>query len=121
MSETTEPKKRRGRPRKSNNSTDPNVLNSETKESNAKTITDPILEPYYITMDQYCYTVYEKIIPDNEEGKVYTKSSGHYSNIGSCLEAISKRKVNSKSYNSISAFIKEYQEIINSLNPLRTL
>lgn len=119
MNEITEKPKPRGRPRKTQvDSLDPN---KEIKESNAKTINDPLLEPYYISMDQYCYTLFEKITPENEGGKDYFKSTGHYSNIGACLEALAKRKVNNKSYNSLCDFIKEYQEIINTLNPLRKL
>ncbi len=125
MNENTEVKKRRGRPRKL--PIDPNALpaqNGETKESNAKTITDSLLEPYYIAMDQYCFTVFETITPDpsfTENGKNYFKSVGHYSNIGNALEAIAKRKATSKSYNSIREFIDEYKQIIESLNPLRSL
>ena len=36
-------------------------------------IKDPVLEPFYISKDQYCYTVVEKITPDEknlEKGKV---------------------------------------------------
>ena len=123
MSENTEVKKRRGRPKKV---VDPNAApqNTDTKESNAKTITDPLLEPYYIAMDQYCFTVFETITPDpsfTENGKNYFKSSGYYSNIGDALAAIAKRKVTSKSYNSIREFMDEYKQIINSLNQLRKL
>ncbi len=123
MSENTEVKKRRGRPKKT---VDLNASpqNNETKESNAKTITDPLIEPYYIAIDQYCLTVFETITPDpafTENGKNYFKPVGHYSNIGSALESIAKRKVNSKSYNSILEYIKEYKQIIDSLNPLKKL
>lgn len=123
MSEQPEVKKRRGRPRRDpSDSTTPQ--NSETKESNAKTITDPLIEPYYIAMDQYCLTVFETITPDpafTENGKNYFKPVGHYSNMGSALEAIAKKKVNSKSYNSIREYIKEYYQIIDTLNPLKKL
>jgi hypothetical protein len=123
MSENTEVKKRRGRPKKV---VDPNAApqSTDTKESNAKTITDPLLEPYYIAMDQYCYTVFETITPDptfTENGKNYFKSVGHYSNVGDALNAIAKRKATSKSYNSIREFIEDYKQIIDSLNPLRKL
>lgn len=122
MSEIQESKKRRGRPRKTPFDPNATVLpSSESKESNTKTITDPLIEPYYVSMDQYCYTVFEKIIPENEGGKDYFKSSGHYSNFGSCLDAIAKRKANNKSYTSIREFIDEYTNIINTLNPLRKL
>ena len=36
----------------------------KTEESNIKTITDPVLEPYYIAMDEYNYTVQEVVTPN---------------------------------------------------------
>jgi hypothetical protein len=119
-----EVKKRRGRPKRNLAEQSESSLNNETKESNAKTITDPLIEPYYIAMDQYCYTVFETITPDpkfTENGKNYFKSVGHYSNVGSALESIAKRKANSQSYSSIISFVKEYKKIIDTLNPLRKL
>lgn len=115
-------KQRRGRPRK--NPIDPNQIGSSTndpKESNAKVITDPLLEPYFIDMDQYCFTVFEKITPENEGGKIYSKSVGHYSNLGSCLDTVIRRKTNNKSYESLRAYLDEFKQITNTLNVLRKI
>ncbi len=109
-------KGRRGRP-KSNK-----IEGDDSKfESNIKTINDPLIEPYSIQIDQYCYTVLERITPDiryTSSGKEYIKPVGHYTNFNSCLEAIAKCKTNSKNYNSIKAFIKEYGIIKDEMKNL---
>ncbi|MEK6881686.1 MAG: hypothetical protein AABY22_18850, partial [Nanoarchaeota archaeon] len=56
-------------------------------ESNQKIITDPLLEPYFIILDPYCFILQETITPDKNtsSGKSYTKPMGHYSQLVSCL------------------------------------
>jgi uncharacterized protein YutD len=96
-----------------------------TKEKEyTRFITDPVLEPYFISMDDNCMTVNIKVIPDarySESGKEYTKIVGHYSNLGSALKSIAKDKVNSKSYESINSYMIEYQNMINSFTEKITL
>ena len=87
-------------------------------------ITDPAMEPYFISMDDNCMTVNIKVIPDaryTDSGKEYTKIVGHYSNLGSALKSIAKDKVNSKSYDSIQSYVTEYQNMINSFTEKITL
>ena len=82
-------------------------------------INDPVMEPYFISMDDNCMTVNIKITPDtrySDSGKEYTKVVGHYSNLASALKSIAKDKVNSKPYDSIQGYINEYQTVIDNLN-----
>ena len=82
-------------------------------------INDPVMDPYFISMDDNCMTVNIKITPDaryTDSGKEYTKVVGHYSNLASALKSIAKDKVNSKSYDSIQGYINEYQTVIDNLN-----
>jgi len=79
-------------------------------------IKDPVLEPFYISKDQYCYTVVEKITPDEKNlekgkaGKDYEKPIGHYSNISDALKKISKSKLDFKSeYTTIMEYIGEWK------------
>tara|TARA_R110002020_G_C15696842_1_gene720411 strand:+ start:201 stop:503 length:303 start_codon:yes stop_codon:yes gene_type:complete len=91
----------------------------KTEESNIKTITDPVLEPYYIAMDEYNYTVQEVVTPNpkySETGKPYTKPVGHYSKFTACIATIAKRKVNTRSYTSLKEYLEEYKRVINELN-----
>jgi len=91
------------------------------KETSNKSINDPLIDPYFIEIDQYCYTVSERVTPDPKytaNGKEYKKTIGHYSNFNSCLETIAKHKVNSKEHSTIKGYIKEFNEIKNQLKNL---
>lgn len=87
-------------------------------------IKDPAINPFFISKDQYCYTVMEVITPDKKnlgrfgnkgnknEGKDYEKSIGHYNSLSSALRKISKEKIdNTRDYDSIKSYIEEYELI----------
>ena len=87
-------------------------------------IRDESIKPFYISKDQYCYTVMEVITPDKKNlgrfgkkgnknaGKDYEKSIGHFNTLSSALRKISKEKIdNTKDYDSIGSYIKEYESI----------
>tara|TARA_B100000497_G_scaffold3207_1_gene3493 strand:+ start:5100 stop:5417 length:318 start_codon:yes stop_codon:yes gene_type:complete len=98
-------------------------------------IKDPALDPFFISKDQYCYTVMEVITPDEKnigkfkkkdngnEGKDYEKPIGHYSSLASALKNIAKGKIDhKKDYSSIMSYIEEYnkqnKEMENLLNKI---
>lgn len=88
-----------------------------TEKEYTRFINDPLMDPYFISMDDNCMTVNIKVIPDSrysDSGKEYTKIVGHYSNLGSALKSIAKDKANSKSYESLKDYIEEYHNVINS-------
>jgi len=90
-----------------------------TEKEYTRFITDPIMEPYFISMDDNCMTVNIRVTPDarySDSGKEYTKIVGHYSNLSSALKSITKDKINSKSYESIKEYIDEYKSLIETLN-----
>jgi len=81
-------------------------------------IKDSAIEPFHISKDQHCYTVYETITPETKnlskgsKGKNYEKALSHHGNLGSALKSIAKNKTNTdKTYNSIQEYITEYQNI----------
>ncbi len=61
----------------------------KTKESKQYTryIKDPLIEPYYIQLDDYCYAV-QKGITAEESGKEYQQTLGYYTSLGNALDAI---------------------------------
>ena len=86
-------------------------------------IKDPVLEPFYISKDQYCYTVMEVITPEEKnlgrfgnkgnknEGKDYEKPLGHYVNLAHALKKIAKSKLDVKlEYNSIKEYIDTWNK-----------
>ena len=95
------------------------------------TIKDPSIEPFYISKDQYCYTVMETITPDEKnigkfgkkdngnQGKDYDKPMGHYASLSSALKKISVSKVDLKSeYLTIMEYINEYDKQQESMAKL---
>jgi uncharacterized protein YutD len=93
-----------------------------TKEKEyTRTITDPLMEPYFITVDDNCMTVNIKIMPDaryTDSGKEYNKIIGHYSNLTSALKSIAKDKTNSQSYDSLHNYVQEYKSITEKLTQI---
>ena len=82
------------------------------ENSTARIISDPSMEPYFISVDDYCYTLKQKITPTYTDSvKEYIQDVGHYSNMDSAIKKVMKLKVNTKSYNSLKEFITEYKQI----------
>tara|TARA_R110000772_G_scaffold35427_3_gene85388 strand:+ start:338 stop:655 length:318 start_codon:yes stop_codon:yes gene_type:complete len=96
------------------------------------TIKDPAIDPFYISKDQYCYTVMETITPDKKnigkfgkkdngnQGKDYDKPVGHYSDFGKALHSAVKSKVNmgEKEFSSIKEYLNEYEKIKEEVKQL---
>jgi hypothetical protein len=90
------------------------------------TIKDPILEPFYIGKDNYCYTVYEVVTPDaknlekGSKGKIYEKPIGHYSKFATALECAAKAKVanGDQVYSSVKEYIESWNEIQEQIKQL---
>ena len=92
-----------------------------TEKEYTRFINDPIMDPYFISMDDNCMTVNLKVMPDSrysDSKKEYTKIIGHYSNLPSALKSIAKDKTNGKSYDSLREYIDEYNSIIENLNKI---
>ena len=94
-------------------------------EVSSTTITDPLLEPFFISRDNYCFTVYENVQPADQAGKPYLRAIGHYNNVGSCLESIIRQKMhNKKTYTTLTEYINEYKKITSefraTFNELKT-
>jgi len=89
---------------------------SEKTVLSAKTITDPALEPYFISMDEYCYTVKQKVIPTySDNKKEYVQDIGHYADLVGVIKKIIKLKTNSRSFSSLKEYLQEYKQIQESI------
>ena len=88
-----------------------------TKESKQYTryIKDPLIEPYYIQLDDYCYAVQKGIMAE-ESGKEYQQTLGYYTSLSNALEAIARDEAMSVSYDTIQEFINTYNQIMNRLS-----
>jgi len=89
-----------------------------TEKDYTNTIIDPAMEPYFITMDNYCVTVNLKVTPDRrytESTKEFNKIISHHSSVGSAVKSIAKAKSNNQSYNSLKEYVDNYQNIVSKL------
>jgi hypothetical protein len=81
-------------------------------------IEDPNMEPYFITKDDHCWTVQERVMPNANhfrtkgKGKEYHKPQTYHPNLGSALESISKLLLHTKkNYTTVDQIIQEYKKI----------
>ena len=82
------------------------------------TISDPLLEPFYIQKDEMCYTVIERIIPNGDHfrtkngGKEYVKPQGYYPNFDQALHKVALEKLhNKKDHKSLNSFLDDFRAI----------
>jgi len=87
-------------------------------KKNTTVISDPLLDPFYITKDDMCYTVNERITPNGNHfrskkgGKEYSKPQGYYTNFSMALEKIAYEKLHTrKEYKDIIEFLNDYKQI----------
>lgn len=79
-------------------------------------IKDPLLEPYFIQIDDLNYSAFHTIIPDS--GTPYDSCVGHFKSLVGALERIAEHKVRQRSYDSIKEYIIELKNIKNELKNL---
>jgi len=88
---------------------------SKEKKTYTRYLKDPVLEPYYLQLDDYGYVLH-KSITAGESGNDYSQVIGYYNSLASALKALAKNNSMSKNYDSIQAYIDNYESIINKLN-----
>ena len=81
---------------------------AKPSKSNLRFIKDPVLDPYYIQLDDHCFIAQK--LTTSESGKEYQNTIGHYSKLGACLEAIARDSAKSESYDSLREFVKQYEQ-----------
>jgi len=91
---------------------------AKPSKSNLRFIKDPLLEPYYIQLDDYSYIAQKSTY--SESGKEYQNTLGHFGKLSSCIEAIARDDAKSRSYDSLKEFVERFEtkseELKNLLN-----
>lgn len=86
-----------------------------------QTIQDPLLEPFFISKDDYCFTVKEMVIsnPDHfrstNESKTYEKALYFYPTFEAALSKIAELKTEFKDYSTLESYIEDYTVIKNQI------
>ena len=94
----------------------------ETKtRKSIQTITDPLLEPFFITKDEYSYTVKQNVTSDASHfrskgnSKTYEKSLYYFTNLGQALNKIANLQAGMESYDSLEEYINQYTKISTNI------
>ena len=95
---------------------------SETKRRKSiQSITDPLLEPFFITKDEYSYTVKQNVTSDASHfrskgnSKTYEKSLYYFTNLGQALNKIANLQAGMESYDSLEEYINQYTKISTNI------
>ena len=92
-----------------------------TKRKSIQTITDPLLEPFFITKDEYSYTVKQNVTSDSTHfrskgnAKTYEKSLYYFTRFDQALNKISDLKSDMESFNSLEEYINNYTKISTNI------
>jgi hypothetical protein len=89
-----------------------------TKRKSIQTITDPLLEPFFITKDEYSFTVKQNVTSDASHfrakkgtPKTYEKSLFFYADFARAIEKIAQLKAETDNFDSLEEYIKNYKSI----------
>lgn len=87
------------------------------KRKSIQIITDPLLEPFFITKDEYSFAVKQNVSSNADhfrsKGKVttYEKTLFYYPELGKALQKIAMLKNESKDFNNLTELISDYTQI----------
>jgi len=96
-------------------------IKSPKKRKSIQTIRDPRLDPYFITKDEYSYTIKQTITSDTThfrskgKSKTYEKSLYYHSSMGEALNKISQLQCDRQDYNNLDNFITEYKNVAEKI------
>lgn len=92
-----------------------------TRRKSIQVIRDPLLEPFFITKDEYSFTIKQVIESDSDhfrskgKSKNYEKSLYYFGDFGKAIQKIANLKANLEDYNSLKEYIDNYQTISNQI------
>jgi len=80
-----------------------------------------LLDPFFITKDEYSYTVKQNIKSDDShfrtkgKAKSYEKSLNYYANFKQALQKIAKLQADTDNYSSLEEYINNYIKISTNI------
>jgi hypothetical protein len=92
-----------------------------TRRKSIQVIRDPLLEPFFLTRDEYSFTIKQVIESDSDhfrskgKSKTYEKSLYYFSDFGRAINKIAELRSNLEDYNSLKEYIDNYQTISNQI------
>jgi len=96
-------------------------MSEQKQRKSIQTITDPSLEPFFITKDEYSFTVKQNVTSNAShfrskgKAKTYEKSLYYYTNFEQALQKIAKLQSDMENYISLEEYINNYKSISNQI------
>ncbi len=87
------------------------------KRKSIQTITDPLLEPFFITKDEYSFSVKQNVTSDSTHfrskgvAKTYEKTLFYYPKLELALQKIAELKNEMVDYDTLLSLIDNYTQI----------
>ena len=91
------------------------------KSRSLTTISDPSLDPYFITKDDHCYTVNIKIESDKDhfrskgKSKSYSKSISYHARFDQALKWVCDEQLHIKKKLNLNEYLTEFTNIRNKI------
>ena len=91
------------------------------KRKTLQTLKDSKLEPFFITVDDYCFTIKETVTPDTTHfkssgrTKEYERSLFYYPSLDTALAKIAELKAGTEDFDSLKEYLKNYETIKNQI------
>jgi len=90
-------------------------MSEEKRRKSIQVITDPLLEPFFITKDEYSYTVKQNVTSNASHfrakkgtPKTYEKSLYYFTRFEQALQKIANLKADEENFDSLEEYINNY-------------
>jgi len=96
-------------------------MSEQKRRKSIQVITDPLLEPFFITKDEYSYTVKQNVSSDathfrsKGNAKTYEKSLYYFTRFDQALNKIGELKAGIENYDSLEEYINNYIKISTNI------
>jgi hypothetical protein len=96
-------------------------MSEQKRRKSIQVITDPLLEPFFITKDEYSYTVKQNVTSDAShfrskgDAKTYEKSLYYFTRFDQALNKIGELKADIGGYDSLEEYINNYIKISTNI------
>jgi hypothetical protein len=94
---------------------------TSTRRKSIQVIKDPLLEPFFITKDEYSFTIKQIVESDSEhfrskgKSKSYEKSLYYYGRLDQAINRIANLKSDLENHDSLKSYMENYQVISDQI------
>jgi hypothetical protein len=87
-------------------------MGKKKNDQNSGVITDPAMDPFFITMDEYNFTLMKRYNGD----KGHAATVGYFNSFSACVRAIASYQSRAGQFDSLNEYVTNYQSIVDKLN-----